>query len=221
MFYVKISLIIIAFSLLACGKKTDRQKTNPVAVRLNDRAVGLYPYIDNIDSANKAIKLLDSATIIDSNYFQGYYNKLGFLNQHREYEKAIKTINILIRLRPYANDIYLSGGVIYEVLGDSLSSRVYFQKSLAICDRALDTMSTANRDYIGLAINESVNLIMLGQQTKGNLLLKQVYENQSDSSLKQLMHPFLNRSRQEIIDMFLNPKKYWSTVSSSAEAKYN
>ncbi len=79
MFNAKISLIIIIFSLLACGKKTDRQKINPVAVSLYERAMGLYPHANNIDSANEAIKLLDSATIIDSNYFQGYYYKLEFI----------------------------------------------------------------------------------------------------------------------------------------------
>jgi tetratricopeptide (TPR) repeat protein len=214
----KIYLIIISFVFLACGTKTDPKKINPIAVKLNDSAMGVFNYVDNIDSANKAIKLLDSATELDSNYFLAYYNKLIILNQQKDYDKAIETIKNLVRISPNANDTYFNGGIIYELMGDTISSRRYFQKSLEICNKILDTMSAPNKNYALLAVSKSANLIMLGQQINGNLFLKQVYEKQADSSLKQWMYPFLNKTKQGMIDIFLNPEKDMPDVSRSGDA---
>lgn len=88
--------IFIYFSLTACGHKSDRHTPNPDAARLNDSAIRLTNYIGNRDSAEKAMKLLDKATEIDSNYFLGYYNKLFFLDQLKQYPKEMN-----IRHRSY------------------------------------------------------------------------------------------------------------------------
>jgi tetratricopeptide (TPR) repeat protein len=214
MFRNGIILIIASFSLSACAQKSNRHKIDPTAVKLNNMAIDLSLYISNTDSAIKAIKFLDSATAIDSNYFLGYYNMLMFLNQLRQYDKAIVAIDNLVRLRPNASDIYMTGGIVYEKIGDTVSSRYYFQKSLKICTRVLDTMNVKNRDYNMLALNKAISLIMLGQTSKGNLLLSQVYENQTDSSQKELTRSFMNKNKVEIVEMATNP----STVSSASSA---
>jgi hypothetical protein len=41
----------------------------------------MVPFINNRDSAIKALALLDRATSIDTNYFLGYSNKIMFLSQ--------------------------------------------------------------------------------------------------------------------------------------------
>jgi len=222
MIKIKITLIIVSFSLLACacGQKSDKLKINPTAVRLNNLAIDLSLYMDNNDSAGKAIKFLDSATSIDSNYFLGYYNKLMFLNQLKQYDKAIVTVNNLIRLKPNANDIYWNGGIIYEKIGDTVSSRFYFQKSLTICTKVLDTMNVNNKDYYMLVTNKAIDLIMLGHQTNGNLLLKEVFENQTDSFQKEMIHSFMNRSKSEIIEMVSNRKVQDSKVSVSNQGDF-
>lgn len=213
MIKIKVTLIIVSFSLFACGQKAAKRKINPTAVRLNDSAIYLYPYADNYDSVNKAVRLLDSATAIDSNYFLGYSNKLMFLNQLKQYDKAIVAVNNLIRLKPNANDIYFIGGIFYEKMGDTVSSHFYFQKSLIICSKILDTMNVNNKNYDMLVTNKAMDLIMLGQQANGNLLLKQVYENQTDSSQKELIYPFINKNKAEIIEIFSTPRTQDSKVS--------
>lgn len=205
--------------LSACAQRTSKPKFDPVVVRLNNMAINLSSYIQNSDSANKAINYLDSATIIDSNYFLGYYNKLIFLNQLKQYDKALIAINQLIRLRPNANDIYITGGIIYEKIGDTISSRRYFEKSLSICASILDTMNVKNRNYNMLALNKAINLVLLGQNIKGNLLLKQVYENQIDSSQKATTLSFMNKNKDEIIELATNPPTAGSRTSTLVEGK--
>jgi tetratricopeptide (TPR) repeat protein len=200
---IEITLIVVLFSLSTCAQKENNHKVDPAAVRLNNMAMELD--IQNSDSASKAILFLDSATAIDSNYYLAYYNKLIFLNQLRQYNKAIIAINNLIRLQPYANVFYFNGGIIYEKIGDTISSRNYFQKSLAICTKVLDTMKVENRNYEMLVANKAVDLIMLGEKEEGNLLLIQVYENQTDKSQKAMALSFMNKSKSEIVEMITNP----------------
>jgi tetratricopeptide (TPR) repeat protein len=202
----KITIIAFSFSLLACGQKSGKHAVDPAAVLLNNQAMKIILYVENKDSATKMIKLLDSATAIDSNYFMGYYNKQIVLNQLKQYEKSIVALQNLIRLRPNANDLYLNGGILYEITGDTISSKLCFQKSLAICKTVLDTMNINNGDYDMLKINMAVNLIMLGQQKEGNALLEKIYENQTDSSLMEFTQSYMNKSKLEIIDMVSNPK---------------
>jgi tetratricopeptide (TPR) repeat protein len=161
---------------------------------------------------------LDSATQLDSNYFLGYYNKLIFLNQLKQYDKEIITINRLIRLRPNANDLYLTGGITYEKMGDDISSQDYFKKSLSICDKVLDTMNIHDRDYNMLAENKAVNLIMLVQRANGNFVLKQVYQSETDSLEKKWIHSLMNKSKSEIIEMISHPEKQEAKVSEAVES---
>jgi tetratricopeptide (TPR) repeat protein len=210
---------VLLFALLSCGQKPAGYKPNPVAVRLNNRAIALSLYINNKDSASKALILLDSATAIDSNYFLGYYNKLMFLNQLKEYDQAIAAVKNLVRLNPGMNDIYLTGGILFEKTGDTVSSRDYFEKSLRICNAVLDTMSVKNRNYDLLVTNKALALIMLGEQARGNLLLKQLYMNETDSLQKELTSSFMNKSKNEIINMVTNPQAQDSVISEPVEAK--
>lgn len=98
---------------------------------------------------------------MDSDYFLGYYNKLMFLSQLNDYDKAVSTVNKLIELRPNANDLYLTGGLLYEKKGDTARALQYFQKSLAICNSVLDTMSQTNRDYEMLSNNRKELIQMI------------------------------------------------------------
>lgn len=162
----------------------------------------LVAFINNPDSSKKAISLLDKATTIDSNYFLGHYNKLMFYNQLKQFDKAVLTVNKLLQIRPAAHDLYLSGGILYEQLGDTVSSKSYFKKSLAISNSVLDTMSKENRDYEMLVSNKAINLIMLGDQTRANELLKKLYDSQTDEELKKWTASLMNKDKKELLELW-------------------
>ena len=195
----KLLTIFLLFTLSSCGQKSAENKTNPAAIELNNKAMLLVPYLENSDSSRKALTLLEKATTIDSNYFMGYFNKLTFLSQLNQLDKAIETINKLIELKPGAHDLYLYGGFFYERTGDTISSKTYFQKSLEICNQVLDTMSNNNTDYTMLVINKATNLIMLGEERKANESLKNLYDLQTDEAMKEEIKSLMNKTRKELV----------------------
>ncbi len=208
--FIKIFLIT---SLYSCGQNSANFKVDPAAVELNNKAMTLFEFIDNGDSARKAISFLDHATTIDSNYFLGHCNKLIFLNQLKQFGNAISTINKLIQLRPSAQDLYLTGGILYERIGDTISSKSYFEKSLTICFSVLDTMSNKDRDYEMLVTNKAINLIMLGQQERANKILQALYDTLPDDPeyenvTKKGIHSLMNKNKAELMETFINPEKY-------------
>ena len=67
---------------------------------------------------------------------------------------------------------------LFEIIGDSLSAKLNFEKSLSICNSVLDTMHETNNDYLMLVTNKAINLIMLGDSTSANKILKVLYDKQ-------------------------------------------
>jgi len=208
--------LLIAFFILglsSCGQSSSKLKVAPAAIELNKQAMTLVSFIDNPDSSQKAINLLDKATTIDTNYFLGYANKLMFYYQLHQFDKALLTNNKLIQLRPTAHDLYLRSGMLYTQLGDTTNAKTYFTKGLTICNSVLDTMTKANRDYVMLITNQAIALIMLGDTPKANKILQVLYDNQPDypdfdNDEKKYIQSLMNKSRKELIEQLNNPDKY-------------
>lgn len=164
--------------------------------------MSMVKFLNNRDSAQKGISLLDRATSLDSNYFLGYYNKLIFYNQLREYDNAILTVDKLIRLKPNAHDLYLTGGLLREKTGDSTGAKAFFEKSLSLCNRVLDTMNQNNPDYEMFIGNKAMNLIMLNERSRGDQVLKHAYDRQADEETKNHILKIMKSSKKELIEQF-------------------
>jgi tetratricopeptide (TPR) repeat protein len=192
--------------LYACGQNQVKNKVDRTAIELNNKAMTLVAFIDNVDSSKKAILLLDQATAIDSNYFLGHYNKLMFFNQLKQIDKAIFTVNKLIQLRPSAQDLYLTAGILYEQIGDTLSSKAFFAKSLAICSSILDTISATNKDFEIVLGNKATNLIMLDSQNKATEILKMLYDKQTDQEVRKNTLLLMNKNKKQLLEIWKNDK---------------
>ena len=169
---LKLIFPFLIITLYSCGQRQDKHSINPESVRLNNKIIPLIAHIDNSDSCRMALLFLDSATVIDSNYFSAYNNKLMFLVGLKQYNKAIKTVDEFLRLRPNAHDLFMQKANLFEIIGDTTSAKLNFKKSLSICNSVLDTMQESNNDYIMLVTNKAINLIMLGDSTSANKILK-------------------------------------------------
>ena len=171
---------------------------NPDVKKLSDSAAIIASHMGD-SNYQKAILLLDKAIAIDSNYFIVYWNKLIFQSQLKQYGQAIGTAKNLIRLRPMAPDLYLTCGELYERTDDTLSAKDAFQKALSLYNNLLDTMSVGNSYYDMLFMDKAIDLVMLGDQIKGNEMLKQLYDRQTDESYKELISSFMNKSGAELL----------------------
>jgi hypothetical protein len=86
-----------------------------------------------------------------------------------------------MRIEHDAHDLYLTAGILHEKVGDTISSKYYFTKSLTICNSVLDTMKTSNRDDAMLVTNKAINLIMLGDSVHASNILNSLYKIQPDN----------------------------------------
>ena len=210
---IKFITVFLLIAICSCGPKPKMHKVEPAAVQLNNQAMTLVRFIDNADSSKKAIFLLDKATLIDSNYFLGYSNKLMFYYQLKQFDKLVWTNNKLIQLQPSAHDLYLRGGLFYEQIGDTVSANGYFNKSLTICNAVLDTMNNKSRDFVMMTTNQAINLIMLNDSTKGNNILKVLYDYvpedlQFDNAEKKYIQSLIGKNKKDLVELLNNPNKY-------------
>jgi tetratricopeptide (TPR) repeat protein len=183
------------------GKETKNHIINPDAIRLNDSAVAMI-HSSYAEDYQKAILLLDQAIKIDSNYFNAYYNELTFYCQLRQYDNAIQAAKQILRIRPNSPDYYGTIGGLYYRMGDTIKANEYFKDGLVLYDKMLDTMNTKNNYYDQLIINKATVLILIGDQTKGNMILKRLYDGETDQKYKEIIEMVMNKSRQEILDYF-------------------
>ncbi len=200
---------ITAFLLIAlcsCRQNTDKKKVEPKVKTLSNKIIPLVSHLDNSDSCKLALLYLDSATTIDNNCFNCYHNKLMFLYSLKQFDKAVQTLNECIRIAPRAYDLYFTGGILYEKVGDTVSSKRYFQKSMTIINSALDTMKARDLDYEVLLNNKAVNLIMLDDYKGGNDMLKAFADRQKERDLKEMAQSYMNKSKKEIVEMLTDSK---------------
>ena len=203
---------LLLISLYSCGQNSTKHTVNPLAVKLNDEAMTLVDHLDNIDSCKKGLYLMDKATSVDSNYFLGYWNKCMFQYKLKQYDKLILTYKQILRITPNAHDVYLACGLIYEKIGDSISAKNFFKKSLAICSPVLDTMSRKNRLYSMLVMNKGCNLILLGEQSKGTEVFQKFIDEQPndpqfDNIFSNEIKSSIGLDKNQLLDRILNPHK--------------
>jgi tetratricopeptide (TPR) repeat protein len=198
---LKFITVFLLIALYSCGQNTPKRKVDPAVTILSNKIIPLVSYIDNPDSCKQALLYLDSATKIDNNCFTCYHNKLMFLYSLKQFDKAVETMNECIRVKPSAHDLYLTGGILYEKIGDTVSSKKYFQKSLTILNSVLDTMKVQDMTYEMLVSNKAINLIMLDDNKGGNDLLKSLADKQQEPELKEMTLSFMNKTRKELVNM--------------------
>lgn len=205
MIVIRIVYLIILIGLAACGQykedTTGDRKIDQRAKALNDSAVVLAQFYQKEDLV-KAIRLLDQATQIDNNYFLAYWNKFSYHTRLKQYDKALIAAKNLTRLRPISPELHGSAGMLYAVTGDSVVAERYLQKASVLYDQVLDTMQSGDLNYNAIIMSKGINLIMIGKQEEGNILLRQLYQDQTDTTFKDLIEEYMDKNRHEIIEAF-------------------
>src|SRR5436309_2510270 len=109
---------------MPCGQTEKKTySVNPKAKQLVDSAVQIAMYKNNYRGA---IVLLDEAIKLDSDYYNAYSNKLTYQFALKQYNEALPTAKKLNMLRPEDPANYITVGLLYEKLHDTISSKKYF-----------------------------------------------------------------------------------------------
>jgi len=198
---MKLSIPLLIIGLYACGHQTEVKKHIPDtnAKQFNDSAINIAIQTQNFE---KAISLLDSATQIDSNYFEAYNNKLSFQFNLDRFIDALATAKNLIRISPGNPSSYFLTGILLDKTGDSTNAQKYYTEVVKRIDSFLYNTNRADKKYDDALMTKGITFILLGQPEKGNEILKQVSEKQKDEVQKEIYGHYKNKSRKEILDSF-------------------
>ena len=213
---MRLLILLLLFGFAACTQQPKKYVPNKKAIQLEGSAIQLMKVyssdrIPQDSNYQKAIRLLNEAIKIDSNYYNAYSSKLSLQWMLKQYDNALATAKHLKNLRPNSPDSYVTVGLLYEKLNDTISSYKYFNTAISKYDTILDTMSIKNKMYDVLLMNKGIDLILAGQQIKGNEILKQLYKKSNDDLYKEMIVPFVNKSRKEVFENIFNPKSTTET----------
>ncbi len=198
---MRLLILIFLTGVFACNRASNTRKIiNQEAKKLNDSAARV---VIKLRDYKKAVFLLDQATVIDSSYVNAYQNKLVYLSTIRPYDttKIFKTLKTLVRLRPEDPWYLMQLGISHIFFNnDSITAKKYFNEAAISFDKVLDTMHKTNSSYEFLAMNKAFNLIYIGKEKDGKEILQQIYNQESDTTMKQEMWGFINKSRRQILE---------------------
>lgn len=107
------------------------------AMEKNNYAICMKMNIDNLDTLNKAARLLGEAIAIDSSYILAYGNLAQLQTAMGQVEEAIYTLKLAHRRDPNYKGIPFVIGEYYDLLSEGDSAQKYYNKSLDIYNRAI------------------------------------------------------------------------------------
>ena len=213
---MRLSFLFLLFTLYACGQNSSSKRhiPNPKAKQLVDSATILgYQQLQY----DKAISFLNQAIGIDSNYIAPYATKLTIQWMLKEYDSVLRTANTLIKIEPENPDLYVQIGLLYDLKGDTISSKKYYKEAIPRYNNILDTMSTKNSSYDIFLMNKGIDLVFIGKQKEGNEILKVLYNKESNKYLKDHYGSLINKSKNDILKILTNDSM--STINMSPSNK--
>ena len=202
---MRLSIFFLLITLSACGQRPETHKhlIDPKAGKLNDSALSI---MEHSQDYNKAIALLNQAIDIDSNFYLAYWNKTNFQLELNQFDSALATAKNLDRIKPESPEYFFFTGIIYYKMGDTIFSQKYFQELENCYEKILDTMNTSNKQYRNMLMTKALNLKIIGQQQKGNEILKTLRDSEKSDFQKEMIDSMMNESKERILDDFTQRK---------------
>ena len=191
----------IIFCCISC--KQPVQPGEPEAAadaqQLVDSAV-MRMNTGNEEDAKLALMLLKRASVLDSNNYFAWWDQVMLYNEQKKYDRSLEAEQHLIRLSHRHPDHLAATGILYFRLKDTASANQYFSEALQGYNSILDTVQPGTYDYDYFVMNKGILMIMQGDQTAGNTLLKELYTATTDTLMQRSMLDFIDKSPEEILE---------------------
>lgn len=195
-------------TVYSCGhtdEKSNSLSTNQDPMTLFNQGVELVANLQNrtSDSLLKAIKLFDKVTQTKPDFYKAHENKFLCQVELGQIKDAFETQKVLEKLKPNDPQLKMQTGNLLEIKKDSVSAREKYLKAEELFKAIFDTL--ANKQDIELLNNRSINLKFLGKVTESNEYYKQALASTTNETLKEMIAPFNQMTKQEIIN-YLYPQ---------------
>ena len=202
-----LTVLLLSFSFVACGQQPKKYVIKPEAKVLADSAYKfVVPKPGVTVNFQSAVNLLKQATEIDSNYILGFRNLLSYQQILKDYRGALLTAKRMSELRSQNPEFSSTLGLMYEFNKDTISSKHYFQKSLNIYSKLLDTLSDQNT-ILQVKSAIALNLLFLNRYQEGQEIIKELIQKNKDSIESEGLKLYLNKTGRELILMLLTDEE--------------
>ncbi len=189
---INIYILLIILVLASCQKKSNTQ----TAIELNSKAVTLI-MSQKYDSA---LVLLDSSIVADKKFSNAYANKITIYRKLKEYDKALKEAEKLMKLRPDFAENLTFIGILYEEKGKSGKALQFYLRSIELYNKRI-LSNTDLKIQETNKLNRAFLLILSGKEDAG----KNELINLKKSGLDSLyINNFLKMSKEEVFHQLLN-----------------
>lgn len=193
---------LLVLANFSCTRKDDKSPRK-MALELNKKAVELVPF-NKDDSLKKAIAYLDSATAIDSSCALCYSNKLTFQLSLKQFDRAMNTVHKILELRPVEYYYYATAGMLYELSGDTTTAKTFFQQSLDLSNKVLDTVKIRSSVYYGISLLQTNIYLMLGDSIKSKQQLRDLLQDMPAGGefefWKEVIQSHLNKTKKILLN---------------------
>lgn len=160
---------------------------NKTAIKLNDSAVNIvFKGANSKESLMIAIKLLDSATKIETKDPVLYSNKILYLNHLGRFKEALKQNEILLKISQNTPTVIETRGLILYKLGDKVNAEKNFKIAHDLISKQYFKAHKVS-DLKGLAFS---TLLVAGRDSANNLINKEKYRYKDDKWSKRVLDDF-------------------------------
>ncbi len=204
-----IVILIFLACLFSCNQnKKESKKLIVSAINLLVSYNTAHPVLhtkQDTDKRNtiygKAKGLLNKAIKIDSKSPGPYILKIMLFRSIQQHDSALTIAKQMYKLWPRSPITNIYTGRTYEEIGDTISSKLYFNNALLFYNKLL---GEKNKDaeifkYINVETDRAILFIMLNQQQKGESILNKLYTKEKDTLKKASILKYIGKTKKEIL----------------------
>ena len=125
-----IPAVLILILFVSCINSAKKEKFNPKAIALNNKAVELLSRFEK----DSAMIFFNSAILTDDTYYLPHVGKAGVFTGNKQYDKALNEMDLAIRKQPDYAEGWTFAGMLNDKLGNSEKASVYYKNSIKIFD---------------------------------------------------------------------------------------
>lgn len=196
----KITTLVFSVIIFSCSNNGG---PSPRAKHLNEKALGIL--MENPDLSkkqiNNCISLLDEATALNSDFTSAHWNKMTFFFMKMDYKRLLETNGLLQDLSKDKPYLIIQEGLIYELSGDTITSKLKYDKGIAIYESILNNDSIIDENF---NYEYAYSLMISDQPEKAEKELKRLKKNYPNNEIFQDLEI---QSKDEMLQDFIRLKK--------------
>jgi hypothetical protein len=201
---MKIPIVICVILASSCRPHQSDHLKRVAAKKLNDSALK-YFHAHGEKELDIPISLFTEATETDVKYLPGYRNVIDFAIKKRDFNLGILTAKRIDSIWPGNCEHVSVVAVLYAMNNENEFAALYYKKAIGLMNKALDTI-TSKQAAEEIKFRKGICVKLAGDSLQGNELLKALSSETENSGMKWSCGSLIKKTKEEIIDGYINPR---------------